>query len=227
MRYIKDDLYVNTEKGKELSYLELVTKERKKITIGSKDEFKKTKVTRVVFSKAINELHSLYFLMFEYQIGSADTDEGKVTLNVDTDWYAVEATEYEKLLSIVRHSGFEYRGGHSESVAQSEFFNSIFNKYKENHEDGIPKELTLDDKDNSLRVVEKEYIVHDALITITSIKGKELTYKASEFTALTADLKLNEYAFYTNNEDYPHFIAKEDFYNLSDYFKDNEFLSAT
>lgn len=69
--------------------------------------------------------------------------------------------------------------------------------------------------------------VKDGIVAITSIKGKELTYKASEFTALTADLKLNEYAFYTNNEDYPHFIAKEDFYNLSDYFNNNEFLRTT
>ena len=90
MSYIKDDLYVNTENGKDLSYLEFIERNYDdKITIGSKDKSKKTKITKVVFSKAVLEEYINFYVMFEYQIGSANTDEGEVTLNVDTDWFAI------------------------------------------------------------------------------------------------------------------------------------------
>lgn len=229
MSYIRDNLYVNTENGKELSYLEFINASNdNKITIGSKYECKRTKITKVVFSKAVLEKPYVnYYVMFEYQIGSANTDEGEVTLNVVTDWFAVVFNEYDKLLGTVLDNGFKHQGTNREDVPTWDFWGCVDKKYTDKHEEGISKELTLDDKDSSIKVVEKEYIVHDALITITSINGKELTYKASEFTALTADFKLGEYAFYTTNEDYPHFIAKEDFYNLSDYFNNNEFLRTT
>lgn len=229
MSYIRDNLYVNTENGKELSYLEFINASNdNKITIGSKYECKKIKITKVVFSKAVLEKPYVnYYVMFEYQIGSANTDEGEVTLNVVTDWFSVVFNEYDKLLGIVLANGFKHKGSNYEDILAGDFWGCVDKKYTDKHEEGIPKELTLADKDSSIKVVEKEYIVHDALITITSINGKELTYKASEFTALTADFKLGEYAFYTTNEDYPHFIAKEDFYNLSDYFNNNEFLRTT
>lgn len=157
MSYIRDDLYVNAENGKELRYLEFIERNYDdKITIGSKDESKKTKITKVVFSKAVLEKPYVnYYVMFEYQIGSANTDEGEVTLNVDTDWFAVVSSDCDQLLNTVINSGFKHQGSNYEDVAVVDFWDCLDKKYNDKHEEGMPKELTLDDKDSS-KAVEKE-----------------------------------------------------------------------
>lgn len=156
MSYIKDDLYVNTENGKDLSYLEFIEGNYDdKITIGSKDKSKKTKITRIVFSKAVLEEYINFYVMFEYQIGSANTDEGEVTLNVDTDWFAVPSYDYDKLLDTVLDNGFKHKGSNYEDVPTRDFWGCVDKKYLDEHEEGMPKELTLDDKDSS-KAVEKE-----------------------------------------------------------------------
>lgn len=157
MSYIKDDLYVNTENGKDLSYLEFIERNYDdKITIGSKDKSKKTKITKVVFSKAVLEEYINFYVMFEYQIGSANTDKGEVTLNVDTDWFAIVSSDYDKLLDTVWDNGFKHQGSNREDVPTKDFWDCVDKKYMDNHEEGMPKELTLDYyKDNS-KAVEKE-----------------------------------------------------------------------
>lgn len=157
MSYIRDNLYVNTKNGKELRYLEFINASNdNKITIGSKDESKKTKITKVVFSKALLEKPYVnYYVMFEYQIGSANTEEDEVTLNVVTDWFAVVFNDYDKLLGAVLDNGFKHQGSNYEDVTTSEFWGCVDKKYMDNHEEGMPKELTLDNKD-SLKAVEKE-----------------------------------------------------------------------
>lgn len=156
MSYIKDDLYVNTENGKDLSYLEFIERNYDdKITIGSKDKSKKTKITKVVFSKAVLEEYINFYVMFEYQIGSANTDEGKVTLNVVTDWFAIVSSDYDKLLDTVWDNGFKHKGNNYEDVPTGDFWDCVDKKYMDKHEEGMPKELTLDNKD-SLKAVKKE-----------------------------------------------------------------------
>lgn len=158
MSYIRDNLYVNTENGKELCYLEFINASNdNKITIGSKDESNKTKITKVVFSKAVlEEPFMKYYVMFEYQIGSANTDEGKVTLNVDTDWFSVVFNEYDKLLGTVLGNGFKHQGTNREDVPTWEFWGCVDKKYyTDKHEEGMPKELALEDKDSS-KAVKKE-----------------------------------------------------------------------
>lgn len=156
MSYIRDDLYVNTENGKDLSYLEFIERNYDdKITIGSKDKSKKTKITKVVFSKAVLEEYINFYVMFEYQIGSTNTDEGEVTLNVDTDWFSIVSSDYDKLLDTVWDNGFKHQGSNYEDVPTRDFWDCVDKKYMDKHEEGMPKELTLDDKDSS-KAVEKE-----------------------------------------------------------------------